>query len=73
MTFDNNKCNRDGCGQPIIWWNPDTGEPVYHPITHRKMPFNPSGGPHKCMFKGQKQYFEKNPKGNRITDYPDGV
>ena len=69
MKFDNNKCNRDGCGQPILWWDPDTGKPNYHPITNKKMPFNPSGGLHKCMFKGQNQYFEKRIDKERITDY----
>lgn len=69
MTFDNKNCNREGCGQPIVWWNPETGKPEYHHITNKKICFNPWGGPHKCMYKGQKQYFEKRIDKERITDF----
>lgn len=69
MVFTNDKCNRDGCGQPIRWRHPWTGEPILHPETNRPRPLNPDGSLHKCMFKGQKQFFEKRKVGNRITDW----
>ena len=65
--FQNNTCNF--CGAPIIWWNPKTGQAEYHPDTHRKMPFNPTEGLHKCMYKGQSEYFKPRPMGEKILDY----
>lgn len=65
--FDNNTCNN--CGDPIVWWNPENGQPMYHTDTNNKRPFNPKGGLHLCMKRGQDKYFPKRPKGSRITDY----
>ena len=69
MTFDNNTCNREGCGKPIVWLHPITRQPSIHPDTNNKRPMNPDGSLHLCMKKGQKQFFEKKPKGERITDF----
>jgi hypothetical protein len=69
VTFNNNTCNSPGCGKPIVWWNPETGKPEYHPDTNKKMPFNPTGGRHLCMKKGQDFYFEKKKDKERITDF----
>lgn len=68
-TFDNNNCNRPGCNKPIVWLHPITGRPEIHPKTGNKRPLNPDGSLHLCMFKGQKVFFEKKPKGERITDF----
>jgi hypothetical protein len=69
MTFTNNTCNREGCGKPIVWRHPRTGEAILHPETNRPRPLNPDGSLHKCMFKGQKDYFKPTPYGSKIYDY----
>lgn len=69
MTFDNNTCNRKGCGKPIVWRHPITGEPAIHPKTNNVRPMNPDGTLHLCMYKGQDEFFEKRKKGGRITDF----
>jgi hypothetical protein len=69
VTFDNNTCNAAGCGKPIIWIHPITRQPSIHPDTGNKRPLNPDGSLHLCMYKGQKQFFEKRKKGERVTDF----
>ena len=69
MTFNNNICNNSGCGKPIRWRCPITGQPSIHPKTGNVRPLNMDGSLHLCMTPGQKDYFEKKKKGNRITDY----
>jgi len=69
MTFDNTFCNREGCGKPIIWRDPITGEKSIHPDTNNVRPLNPDGSLHLCMKKGQKQFFEKRKRGERLTDF----
>jgi hypothetical protein len=61
------------CDAPIVWKNYTTFDkrPNLHPETNRPRPLiAPSGSElHKCMFKGQKWFFEKKPKGEKLTDY----
>lgn len=78
MTFDNDHCNH--CDQLIVWWNPKTGNPEYHPKTHKKRPFNPldlmsipperRGELHLCMYKGQPDYFTDGKKVDRPPGPP---
>ena len=69
MVFDNNTCNRAGCGQPIIWRHPITKQALIHKDTNRPRPLNPDGSPHMCMKKGQSEYFKPRPMGEKILDY----